>query len=285
MSELMGYLPPYYEGSPESRTIQKAFQPEIDELWRVRDDLQAQLNPNTATWGLALWEQALGILVNESRPLSLRRSAVISKLRGVGAVTAEMLKGVAEAFTHSPVTVLDLPRESWVWLRFELLDIPAYFPELQAALLEIIPAHLGFTLEGVIPAPFTEASIDFSLHRFTQRIAMSSLWREPLVRFGGSILFGADVPPLPVTYSDGSLPFNGVKQFGRVDPPDGIHCFDQAHTLTHWTGFTVSAAMPLIRERVVAALTIDNLYGFDGSARFNGARRFDASITQEVFQL
>ena len=282
MSELMRYLPPYYDGSDESRTIQEAFQPELDGLWRFRNELFLQLNPNTATWGLAFWEQAFGIIVNESKPLELRRSAVISKLRGIGVVTAEMLRNMAEAFTHSPVTVTDMPRESWVWLRFVLLDVPAYFQELQAALLEVMPAHLGFTLEGVIPTTLTEKQPEVSLHRFTQHIALSSLWRKPLVRFDGSILFGADAPPVPVTYFDGSLRFNGAKQFGRVDLPEGTHLFDQAYTLTHWTGFTVSAALPPIHEHVGAKLTIDNLYSFDGSVSFNGARRFDASITQEV---
>ena len=252
MSELFAYLPPYYTGSAESRTIQDAIQPEIDGIWTVNDELRLQLNPYTATWGLALWEQAFGIPVNESKAVSLRRAAIISKIRGVGVVTADMLKNMAEAFTQSAVTVMEMPRESLVWLQFELLDIPAYFPELISALLEVLPAHLDFTLEGVILATLKEKLSDFSLHRFTQNIALSSLWRFPAERF------------------------NGYRPF------DGTFLFNQAYTLTQWTGFTVSAAMPPVRETIGATLTIDKLYGFDGSVCFDGARRFDASITQEV---
>ena len=279
MSKLMRYLPPYYDGSDESRTIQEAFQPELDGLWRFRNELFLQLNPNTATWGLAFWEQAFGIIVNENKPLELRRSAVIGKLRGIGVVTAEMLRSMAEAFTHSLVTVTDMPRESAGWFRFELLDIPAFLSELRDALLEVMPAHLDFTLEGVLPTVLTEKQPEFSLYRFTQRFAISSLWYMPPARFDGSIRFDAE---LQTVRFDGGARFDGASQFGIFPPVEGSYLFDQAYTLTHWTGFTVSTAMPPVQERVGATLTIDNLYSFDGSVSFNGARRFDASITQEV---
>lgn len=279
MSELFAYLPPYYTGSTESRTIQEAIQPEIDGIWTVNDELRLQLNPYTATWGLALWEQAFGIPVNESKAVSLRRAAIISKIRGVGVVTADMLKNMAEAFTHAPVTVTDMPRESMVWFRFELLDIPAFFSELRDALLEVMPAHLDFTLEGVLPTVLTEKQPEFSLYRFTQRFALSSLWYMPPMRFDGSIRFDAE---LQTVRFDGGARFDGASQFGIFPPVEGSCLFDQTYTLTHWTGFTVSTAMPPVQERVGATLTIDNLYSFDGSVSFNGARRFDASITQEV---
>ena len=84
--------------------------------------------------------------------------------------------------------------------------------------------------------PFHEQQPVSALHRFAQRLAMSSLWRA-----------------LPI----------------------------QKPTLTHWTGFTVAATLPRVNETVGARLTRDSMYSFDGSACFNGVRRFDASIKQE----
>ena len=57
----MSYLPEWYQNSRETVAIQESIQPEIDLIQQARDDLLAQLNPWTATWGVALWEDALGL--------------------------------------------------------------------------------------------------------------------------------------------------------------------------------------------------------------------------------
>lgn len=50
----MSYLPENYPASRETVAFQRALQPEVELIWRVRDGLLAQLNPYTATWGLGL---------------------------------------------------------------------------------------------------------------------------------------------------------------------------------------------------------------------------------------
>lgn len=143
--------------------------------------------------------------------------------------------------------------------------------------------NLRSHLDGIVwdysGEPFVNKPSEFELTRFSQRFALSSLWYMPPVRFDGSIRFDAE---LQTVRFDGGARFDGASQFGIFPPVEGSYLFDQAYTLTHWTGFTVSTAMPPVQEHVGATLTIDNLYSFDGSVSFNGARRFDASITQEV---
>ena len=51
----MGWLPENYPASRETVAFQEAIQPEIGELWRLREEFLLQLNPYTATWGLPLW--------------------------------------------------------------------------------------------------------------------------------------------------------------------------------------------------------------------------------------
>ena len=54
----MSYLPENYPASRETVCFQQALQPEAEGLWAARDDLLAQLDLWTATWGLDL--RALG---------------------------------------------------------------------------------------------------------------------------------------------------------------------------------------------------------------------------------
>lgn len=65
MSSLLNYLPAWYRESPEVRAIQQAIQPELDTLWTFREEFARQLDPSTATWGLSLWEEALGLEAEE----------------------------------------------------------------------------------------------------------------------------------------------------------------------------------------------------------------------------
>lgn len=142
---LIDYLPEYYRTSPESVLIQEAFQPELDKLWSERESLLAQLDPSTATWGLALWEAALGVTPDASATLDLRRGTVIGKIRGAGTTTKAMVRNVCEGFIDGTVDVVEVPRESRLELNFylQVAQIPVR-ETLDKALLEILPAHLSY---------------------------------------------------------------------------------------------------------------------------------------------
>ena len=78
----MGWLPENYPASRETVAFQEAIQPEIGELWRLREEFLLQLNPYTATWGLPLWERALGLTASSALETDVRRRAVVAKLQG-----------------------------------------------------------------------------------------------------------------------------------------------------------------------------------------------------------
>lgn len=145
MKELMAYLPESYDGSPETRTIQEAVQPELEALWEGRDSLLAQLDPNTATWGLDYWEQALGLATDQSKEMEYRRSRIVSKLRGSGTTTAALIKNVSESFTNGEVDVEEAYGEYTVRIRFVgRIGIPPNLEDLRDALKDIMPAHLAW---------------------------------------------------------------------------------------------------------------------------------------------
>jgi uncharacterized protein YmfQ (DUF2313 family) len=104
-----------------------------------------QLNVETATWGLDLWEKAYGIKTDVSKSYAFRRARIESKMRSQGVTTVAMIKNVAESFSNGEVDVIEHPEE----YRFEIkfigtLGIPPNMDDLTGAIKEIKPAHLDF---------------------------------------------------------------------------------------------------------------------------------------------
>lgn len=155
MRELMSYLPELYRESPEMVAIQQAIQPELELMWQGRDDLLAQLDPNTATWGLSYWEDALGLTTNTALPVDQRRTRIIARLRGMGTTTVAVIKSVVETFCPGcEVSVIEHYSEYLVEIHLTITDqAVADNDGLRDVLGLIMPAHLAwgfsFTLETV----------------------------------------------------------------------------------------------------------------------------------------
>lgn len=150
MRELMSYLPENYPDSQETVTFQEALQTEANLMWQARDELQAQLNPYTATWGLWYWEDALGLGACEGLELDVRRRQIVAKLQGRGTTTPAVVKAVAETMLWVPVRVIEIFGECRVELEVDSNGyLPAGTDALKRRLWEIMPAHLDWAL--VIP--------------------------------------------------------------------------------------------------------------------------------------
>jgi len=114
-------------------------------------DLENQFFVEKATWGLTLWEQLLDIGEKETRNASLeaRRETILSKIRGRGTSTIDVIKSVAQ--TYNPdggVEIDEIPAEYMFYIRFinfkfgEGIDIDKLYKILE----EIKPAHLDYDI-------------------------------------------------------------------------------------------------------------------------------------------
>lgn len=143
MRELIACFPAYYLASSEMCDLQQAMQPELAALREYQDDVTAQLCVETATWGLASWEAALGIPVDEDKPLDYRRSRIRGKLRGNGVTTVAMIQNVAESYSNGAVAVTEYPAQYKLEIKFVgTLGIPPNMDDLTQTLRDILPAHL-----------------------------------------------------------------------------------------------------------------------------------------------
>ena len=142
---LIDLLPEYYASCPEVAELQLAFEHWTNALKADKQDLLLQLNVATSTWGLELWEKALGLSTDVSKPLDYRRTRIMSKLRGAGTTTKTMIENVAEAFSNGDVEITEYNDESRFEVKFVgTLGIPPNMSDLIAAIEEIKQAHLAY---------------------------------------------------------------------------------------------------------------------------------------------
>lgn len=141
MSKLLELLPPYERSSKVFQEIIKVEQIEFDKLNTAIVDLEKQLNIDTATWGLLIYEKELGIKTNIIKPLEERRAVIKSKWRGTGKVDRALIKTVVDAYTNGGVEV---GFDGRIIITFnDVKGIPPNIEDVYKAVDEIKPTHLS----------------------------------------------------------------------------------------------------------------------------------------------
>lgn len=132
----------------KSKTYQEIFKADgeqINLLLSDIEDLKKQLNVDSATWGLIVFEKELKIKTDLNKPLSERRSVIKSKMRGSGKVDHIQIKLVADAYTNGNVLV---SFNGHIIVKFNSnYGIPPNLDDLKNALNDIKPAHLAIDYE------------------------------------------------------------------------------------------------------------------------------------------
>lgn len=144
-------VPEYHYASAQSRAIIESLDAAAQEAKAAWQDVLAQLEIDTATWGIPLWEWQVGIETDNTRPLSSRRSAIKQRLLACGNTTAERIQELAKALTGYDACVVDNHDYSFslsFWgAENQLAEID--IKELTSIVEEIKPAHLRFVLPGI----------------------------------------------------------------------------------------------------------------------------------------
>lgn len=143
--ELRSYLPRYYDEIVEMQTI---LQVEGQVLGEVETDILSSLDQvfvGTATeQGLERWEKDLEIPIVPTKPIEQRRALILSKLRGMGTVSVEMIKNVAQSYSNGEVSIQeDHPNYTIVVTFIGERGVPENLLDIQHAIREVIPAHLA----------------------------------------------------------------------------------------------------------------------------------------------
>jgi uncharacterized protein YmfQ (DUF2313 family) len=147
--DLMRYLPHFYVSSTIMKAIQDAYAEELGQVYYFLEDFQKQfLTPTTATWGLAFWEQELGLKTDISKSYEERREIIMSRLRGIGTIGRDVIKQAAEAFSGGDVDVIEYPAEYRFVVKFVgTLGVPKNMVSFIEMIEDLKPAHLTYSFE------------------------------------------------------------------------------------------------------------------------------------------
>lgn len=134
-----------YKNSAEVETLQGAFQTVAEAASVAVYNAEANMFVVTSdAEGLAMWERYLGIPTDTAQNATVRKEVILSKMRGYGTTTVQMIKTVSEAYANGEVDVT----EDNAHYTFSITFIsqkgkPQALDQLKAAIDEIKPAHLG----------------------------------------------------------------------------------------------------------------------------------------------
>lgn len=147
--DLMRYLPHYYMSSTIMKAIQDAYAEELGYVYYFLEDFLKQfLTPETATWGLAFWEQELGLKTDISKSYEERREIIMARLRGIGTVGKNVLISAASAFSGGDVDVIEYPAEHRFVVKFiGTLGVPKNIASFVEMVEDVKPAHLTYSFE------------------------------------------------------------------------------------------------------------------------------------------
>lgn len=145
----------------ESSVALKIFQAQGKELDRVKElaeDVRRQLNPETATWLLPLWEERYGITSGADWTLERRREAVISKRKYNAPIVPKKMAALLTALIGVPVDVVENtgPNQFTVYIR-KNVTVDKFANAIQFV-DEAKLAHLIYNIEiaGEITASVTQ---------------------------------------------------------------------------------------------------------------------------------
>ena len=95
----MSWYPVIIWPAPQSRALIETLTDASLDAKAALEDVMDQFFVETATWGLDLWEQQVGIETDHSLSQADRRAAIKQSLVASGNTTAEMVRQLAEAIT------------------------------------------------------------------------------------------------------------------------------------------------------------------------------------------
>ncbi|MFH5182944.1 putative phage tail protein [Paenibacillus sp. TAB 01] len=117
----------------------------LDTVLNMVGDAIDNLNVDTATWALSLFERDLGLPTDVSKPPAERRARIKFKQRTLGAVNVDTIKAACLSYPNGDVEV---DFNGAVIIRFtNVQGTPSFLDSLKSDLEKLIPAHLAIIWE------------------------------------------------------------------------------------------------------------------------------------------
>lgn len=135
---------PIYDNSVVALYCFEAMGKEFDAVAQILDELPAQLNPDTATWLLPLWERRYGLITDTTLSLDERRRKIRLRKKHTGAFNPYKLQQLAENLTGISARVVE--HVSAYTFAVYLSAMTTSEEELRKAVRKMKPSHRTFLI-------------------------------------------------------------------------------------------------------------------------------------------
>ena len=144
MSDLIKHLANYYRNSKVIQDIFQGLNLECDKISNDVADTENQFFVVLTDRELWRHEQDLGIAVESGLSIDTRRGRILSRLRGTGTVTKDMILNVANSFVYGEIDIIEQPNNYTFVVKFiSKKGAPPNIDDIKNAIEEIKPAHLS----------------------------------------------------------------------------------------------------------------------------------------------
>ncbi len=167
----------------------QAEQLELDRVSQLIALLEKQLTISTADFLLPRHEQIYGMVTNPEDSLEVRRARLLARLNARGATTVESVQDLAKIVTGCSSEILECPAEYLFRVVFPI-DVPN-IAEFRRALDERKPAHLLYIIRRTMHTSGQNRN-ELKLARITVHWRASN-WGRLLISFDGEKAFDGEI--------------------------------------------------------------------------------------------
>lgn len=146
---LFDYITGIYDNCRVMVEIYEALGVQFDRVEFMFDDILRQMFPQTATWGIELWEQRLKLPTNENEGIETRRGKVIAKLQSRVTINPETMASITKNLTDVDIKIVEWIKE-WTFLVQADAEYMRKGQEIYKIIKRIKPSHMAFILQFVL---------------------------------------------------------------------------------------------------------------------------------------
>ncbi|GLY12205.1 putative phage tail protein [Pseudobacillus badius] len=234
--EMLTDLPAILRESPEYQEMARVQGKIFDRLEGHIDEVLDNTFIDDATWGLTIMEKEFKIPTEINKPLDQRRSALKAKKRGIGRVSASLIKSVAESFQNGSAEVKAIKGKSRILVKFnDAQGFPPNLTDVQRSIREILPAHLAYVLGLLIHLPMGPVMTTGQKLKLGDSVTYDQEQTNSIrmkVRASYLVPSKYSVDPVDGLFLDGSFRLNGQNVLDGMAPGGKHYYLNQSESLT-----------------------------------------------------
>lgn len=143
--EMYSSVSPVYEKNKIMKLIYESIGSELDDNIELTEEILNQFFPQTATWGLVIWEKRLNIPSNLNENIDIRRAKVISRLQSKNKIiNPHQMAIIISNYTKAKIDIVEDVAPYVFEINLESnVGFPIDLKEMYKEVIRIKPSHLG----------------------------------------------------------------------------------------------------------------------------------------------